>query len=128
MQEKTARRSSATKKTAKKTTKKKAAKKTTAKKKKKTTTKKTGRLSGKPSKIDVDVDGNVVRASREIGGRTLILETGRMAKQADGAVIGPNTHLVNASVGAGAVVPNCSVSDAEVLAHEVLAPFTVRAR
>ncbi len=76
MEEKTAGRGSATKK--KSTKKKKSTRKSTKKKDGDGTT---------GSKIDVKVDGKMVRVSREIGGRTLTLETGRMAKQADGAII-----------------------------------------
>lgn len=43
----------------------------------------------------------------------------------DGAVIGPNTHLVNAHVGTAAVVPHSVVRNAEVRANEQLEPFSV---
>jgi bifunctional UDP-N-acetylglucosamine pyrophosphorylase/glucosamine-1-phosphate N-acetyltransferase len=45
---------------------------------------------------------------------------------ADGATVGPNTHLVDATIGAGAVIPNSSISNTEVGPHEVLVPFSVR--
>ena len=67
-------RSSTTKKTAKK-----AAKKATKKAAKKTSAK-------KASSAAVALGGHVV-VEREIGGRTLTLETGRMAKLSDGAVL-----------------------------------------
>ncbi|MEE2887872.1 MAG: polyribonucleotide nucleotidyltransferase, partial [Planctomycetota bacterium] len=71
---------------------------TTTSTKKKSSSKKTSRSANKKSgstgsagksktEIDVQVDGRIVRASAEIGGRSLILETGRMAKLADGAVM-----------------------------------------
>ncbi|MHC4515201.1 MAG: polyribonucleotide nucleotidyltransferase, partial [Planctomycetota bacterium] len=48
---------------------------------------KAGRKGGS-SKIHVTtLDGGAVRVEREIGGRVLALETGRMAKQADGSVV-----------------------------------------
>ena len=43
----------------------------------------------------------------------------------DGAVIGPNSHLVNALVGSGACVPHSVVWNSEVGASEVLQPFSV---
>ena len=43
---------------------------------------------------------------------------------AAGAVVGPNTHLQNATVGADAVVPMCVVQDADVAAGQTVAPFT----
>ena len=58
----------------------------------------------------------VHRVSREIGGRTLTLETGRIAKQADGAVLvsyGETVVLVAAVVAAprhgrsGFLPPEC---------------------
>jgi polyribonucleotide nucleotidyltransferase len=76
----------------KKTTRKSASKKKTSSSRKpagKSTKKKSGSRKGSSGgpNIDVQVDGRVVRASAEIGGRTLTLETGRMAKLADGAVV-----------------------------------------
>ncbi|MFT7473214.1 MAG: bifunctional UDP-N-acetylglucosamine pyrophosphorylase/glucosamine-1-phosphate N-acetyltransferase [Verrucomicrobiales bacterium] len=44
---------------------------------------------------------------------------------ADGAIIGPNTHLVNASIGTGAIVPHSVVYEAEVAAREQVPPFSV---
>ena len=75
-------------------TKKKAEGATTAKKKtrsrttKKTTTKSRGSAaaSASESKAAADPTGKVV-VERQIGGRTLTLETGRMAKLSDGAVV-----------------------------------------
>ena len=69
-------RSSTTKKTAKKT-----AKKATKKAAKKTSAKKAGSAA-----VAAAAGGHVV-VEREIGGRTLTLETGRMAKLSDGAVL-----------------------------------------
>jgi bifunctional UDP-N-acetylglucosamine pyrophosphorylase/glucosamine-1-phosphate N-acetyltransferase len=43
----------------------------------------------------------------------------------DGAIIGPNTQLVNALIGAKARVPHSVVIDAEVRAREQLRPFSV---
>ncbi len=64
---------------------------------KKTTKKTTSRRPAAGSKaksarkgsngIEVVTEGNMVRVEREIGGRLLTLETGRMAKQADGAIV-----------------------------------------
>lgn len=45
---------------------------------------------------------------------------------ADGATVGPNTHLVDATIGAGAVIPNSSICRTEIAPHEVLVPFSVR--
>ncbi|MGI9606708.1 MAG: hypothetical protein ACR2P0_11275 [Acidimicrobiales bacterium] len=44
---------------------------------------------------------------------------------ADGAVIGPNSHVVDATIGAGARVPHSVVSGTDVAAHTRLAPFSV---
>lgn len=43
----------------------------------------------------------------------------------DGAIIGPNSHLIDALIGAGAEVPHAVVKNAEVAAREQLAPFSV---
>lgn len=43
----------------------------------------------------------------------------------DGAIVGPNTHLVDALIGAGAQVPNSVVKNVEVRAREHLQPFSV---
>jgi bifunctional UDP-N-acetylglucosamine pyrophosphorylase/glucosamine-1-phosphate N-acetyltransferase len=43
----------------------------------------------------------------------------------DGAIIGPNTQLVNALIGSKAHVPHSVVIDAEVGASEQLRPFSV---
>ena len=77
---------------AKKATKKKAAK-TTGAKKKTTTRKSTARKGSTRKKAsgtrasDAPAHPTGISVSREIGGRTLTLETGKMAKLADGAVI-----------------------------------------
>ena len=44
---------------------------------------------------------------------------------ADGARIGPNTHLIDATVGSLAQVPHSVVDRNEVPARDELAPFTV---
>ena len=44
---------------------------------------------------------------------------------ADGAVIGPNSHLVDATIGAGAEVPSAVVIGAEVAPHQRISPFSV---
>ncbi|NNC81733.1 MAG: hypothetical protein HKN94_16435 [Acidimicrobiales bacterium] len=77
-----------------------------------------------PAQVTIDASvvigqGVIIRSGTVIEGATVI---------ADGALIGPNTHLDNATIGAGAVVPNCSITGADVAPHEVLAPFTVRER
>ncbi len=103
---KTPRRSAATKTaskvTKKKTTKKKApaTKKTAKKAAKKPASKKraTKRSAGGKSPTGNDA----IRVEREIGGRTLVLETGRMAKLADGAIVaryGDTTVLATAQSG-----------------------------
>ena len=74
---------SAPKKAAKKATAKKAAKKAPAKKTAKKAAKKTTKKGGTGA---VDSKGPFI-VEREIGGRTLTLETGRMAKLSDGAVL-----------------------------------------
>jgi bifunctional UDP-N-acetylglucosamine pyrophosphorylase/glucosamine-1-phosphate N-acetyltransferase len=43
----------------------------------------------------------------------------------DGAVIGPNSHLVDTIVGTAAVMPSVVTRGVEVAAHEVLTPFSV---
>lgn len=62
--------------------------------------------------IDPDV---VIEAGCVLQGRTTV---------GSGAVIGPNTHLVDASIGGGARVPNSVVDDAVVEDGQVVAPFT----
>ena len=84
-----------TRKTASKTSAKKATKKATTKKatKKKAaggSKKKTTRKAGRTKAAAADGEFQLYdakRVEREIGGRTLVLETGRMAKLADGAVV-----------------------------------------
>jgi len=44
----------------------------------------------------------------------------------EGAQIGPNTHLVDATVGCNAIVPSAVVRGSEVGSGEALTPFTVR--
>jgi bifunctional N-acetylglucosamine-1-phosphate-uridyltransferase/glucosamine-1-phosphate-acetyltransferase GlmU-like protein len=44
---------------------------------------------------------------------------------ADGAIIGPNTHLIDASIGTAAIVPHSVVYEAEVAAREQVQPFSV---
>ena len=43
----------------------------------------------------------------------------------DGAVLGPNSHLIDATIGTEARVPNAVVDGAEVDPHELVAPFSV---
>lgn len=43
----------------------------------------------------------------------------------DGAVVGPNTHLIDALIGTGAKVPHSVVMNAEVQAREQVPPFSV---
>lgn len=61
--------------------------------------------------------GVTIKPGTVIEGRTLV---------ADGAELGPNTHLVDAVVGSSAVVPHSVIWSSEVKAREQLAPFTVR--
>jgi bifunctional UDP-N-acetylglucosamine pyrophosphorylase/glucosamine-1-phosphate N-acetyltransferase len=44
---------------------------------------------------------------------------------ADGATIGPNSHLINATIGSSAEVPHSVVNGVELDAHEQVAPFSV---
>lgn len=43
----------------------------------------------------------------------------------DGAIVGPNSQLIDAHIGAGAVVPHSVVQNAEVSINEQLQPFSV---
>jgi len=75
-----------------------------------------------PAQVSIDASAVIgqgvrLRPGSVVEGNTII---------ADGAIIGPNSHLVDASIGAGAIVPSSSVVQSEVMAHEVLAPFSVR--
>lgn len=44
---------------------------------------------------------------------------------AEGACIGPNTHLIDATIGCNAHVPSSVIDGAEVAAHTAIKPFTV---
>lgn len=69
--------------------------------------------------IDATVDlaqGVEVRPGSSLEGNTVV---------GDGAIVGPNSQLVNATIGTGARVANCVVMNTEVAAHEIVPPFSV---
>jgi len=69
--------------------------------------------------IDATVDlaqGVEIRPGSALEGATVV---------GDGAIIGPNSQLINATIGTGARVPNSVVVNTEVAAHEQVAPFSV---
>ena len=74
-----------------------------------------------PAQVAIDATaqlstGVTVKPGTVIEGRTLV---------ADGAQLGPNTHLIDAIIGSSAVVPHSVIDNAEVAARSDVAPFTV---
>ena len=74
-----------------------------------------------PNQVTIDATvhlgkGVTVLPGSVIEGRTVI---------ADGARIGPNTHLIDATIGSEAQIPHCVVRGVEVPPRRTLAPFTV---
>lgn len=76
-----------------------------------------------PDRRQVLIDGTV-----ELGQGVQILPGSVLQGStvvADGAIIGPNTQLINATIGAGAEVPHSVVDGAEVEPHTGVTPFSV---
>lgn len=74
-----------------------------------------------PARVVVDATVSIghdvrIRAGTVLEGSTSI---------GDSAVIGPNTHLVDTIVGAGATVPSVVAHRHEIDAHAIVAPFSV---
>lgn len=74
-----------------------------------------------PRQVTIDATATLGQGVRVLPG-TVIEGTTVVG---DGAIIGPNTHLVDALIGAGAVVPHSVITNAEVQPHEQLEPFSI---
>ncbi len=77
-----------------------------------------------PRQVTIDATVDIGQAVRIRPGS--VLEGATVV--GDGAVIGPNAHLVDATIGTSAVVASAMVERDEVVAREVVEPFTVRGR
>ena len=74
-----------------------------------------------PNQVTIDATahlgkGVTVLPGTVIEGRTVV---------ADGARIGPNTHLIDATIGSEAEIPHCVVQGVEIPPRETLTPFTI---
>lgn len=80
-----------------------------------------GVMMSDPAQVSIDASvhlgkGVTILPGSVLEGRTVV---------ADGARIGPNTHLINATVGSAAQVPHSVVEGVEVPPRSSLQPFTV---
>jgi len=77
-----------------------------------------------PAQVTIDASVHVGQGVRILPGSVL---EGRTVV-ADGATIGPNSHLIDASVGSMASIPHSVVDGMEVDAHAVMTPFSLLSR
>ncbi len=74
-----------------------------------------------PRQVTIDATASLGQGVRVLPGT--VIEGATVI--GDGAIVGPNTHLVDALIGAGAHVPHSVVLYAEVGARQQLQPFSV---